>query len=287
MTIAETPDPNVTPFRSDLAADFLKGKVEADRFVAGARHQAVRGIVPLRGRPDEAASQTSELLYGETFTVFEEKEGWAWGQGESDGYVGYARSYGLTAEPVEPTHQVGALRAFLYPEPHFKTPPLKALSLGARVRVVERAKGYSRVAPEGWVPDVALASLDLRAEDHVATAMRFLGVPYLWGGRSSLGIDCSGLVQVALAQAGIAAPRDTYLQVEAVGELVGRAGDVAMKRGDIVFFPKHVGFMVDGETLIHANVAAMAVSLDPVERVAARTLAEEGAGVTAVRRLAR
>ncbi|MEO3435416.1 NlpC/P60 family protein [Inquilinus sp. CAU 1745] len=287
MTIAETPDPNVTPFRSDLAADFLKGEVEADRFVEGVRHQAVRGIVPLRASPDESAFQTSELLYGEIFTVFEERDGWAWGQGESDGYVGYAQSYGLTAEPGEPTHQVGALRAFLYPEPHFKTPPLKALSLGARVRVVERAKGYSRVAPEGWIPDVALTALDVRAEDHVATAMRFLGVPYLWGGRSSLGIDCSGLIQVALAQAGIAAPRDTYLQVDSVGELVGRTGDVAMKRGDIVFFPGHVGFMVDGETLIHANVAAMAVSLDPVERVAARTLAQDGAGVTAVRRLVR
>src|SRR3546814_9394096 len=127
----------------------------ADRYVAGRPRQAIRGIVPLRGRPDDAAPQTTELLYGETFTVYEEKDGWAWGQCDADGYVGYARAGGLTGTVVAATHRVRALRCFVFPEPSVKTSPLKALSLGARVAVLERRDRYLRIAPEGWVHEKA------------------------------------------------------------------------------------------------------------------------------------
>jgi hypothetical protein len=284
MNDAVAPDPNVNPYRPDLAAAHLKGRVAAARYAEGTKRQAVRGIVPLRGKPDAGMPQVSELLFGETFTVYDAADGWLWGQCDADGYVGYARADGFgDAAPVPPTHRVRALRCFVYPAPDLKTPPLRALSLAARVAVAERRGGYSRIAPDGWVHDTAIEPVDAVAPDPVATAYRFMGVPYLWGGRSSLGIDCSGLVQVALAMAGIAAPRDSYMQRDTVGAAVD-GGAAALRRGDIVFFPGHVGLMADGATLLHANARAMCVSLDPVMEVAARTQTSDGAGITAIRR---
>ncbi|HET8728439.1 MAG TPA: NlpC/P60 family protein [Alphaproteobacteria bacterium] len=278
------PDPNVTPYRPDLAASHLRGTVEAERYAEGVRRQALRGIVPLRRGPGDSAPQLTELLYGETFTAYEEKDGWLWGQCDADGYVGYVRADGTAAEPVEPTHRVRALRCFLYPEPDFKISPLKALSVGARLAVVERSGAYARIAPEGWVHETAIEPLDAVAPDYVETAHRFLGVPYLWGGRSSLGIDCSGLVQVSLAMAGVNAPRDSYMQQAAVGDLVDPSGAAPLRRGDIVFFPGHVGLMADSEKLVHATAHTMCVTVEPVADVAARTLKSDGSGIIAVRR---
>lgn len=276
-------DPNINPCRPDLAAAHLRDLVAAERYVEGSRRQAVRGIVPLRGRPDETAPQTSELIYGETFVVYEEKDGWAWGQCEADGYVGYARAGGLSAEVIEPTHRISALRCFVFPEPSVKTAPLKALSMGARVAVTDRRDRYLRIAPEGWVHETAVEPVGSVTPDYLATARRFLGVPYLWGGRSSLGIDCSGLVQVSLGAAGIRVQRDTYLQRDTLGDSVPLDGR-PLERGDIVFFPGHVGMMLDDRTLLHSTAYWMTVCEEPVADVAARTLESEGAGIVAVRR---
>jgi len=287
-------DPALTPARADLAAAHLRGRVEAARFVEGVRRQAVRGIVPVRGRPSADAPQTTELLFGETCTVYETRGPWAWLQAAADGYVGYAAAAALTARVAEPDHAVAALRCFVYPAADFKRPPIRALALGARVAALERAGRWVRITPDdgraGWVVAEALRPLDAPPPlDRVAIAERYLGVPYLWGGRSSLGLDCSGLVQVALAESGLACPRDTYMQ-EAAFAGTARPGAVdgdvpvpgALARGDLVFFPGHVGLMVDGARLIHANVTRMAVSVDPVDEVAAWTRAAEGRGVTAV-----
>ncbi|MEQ8966344.1 MAG: C40 family peptidase [Azospirillaceae bacterium] len=293
MSRADGLDPNLTPARPDLAAAFLRGRVAADRFVDGVRRQAVRGIVPVRGRPSADAPQTTELLFGETCAVFEEREGWAWLQGEADGYVGYASAAALTARVAEPDHAVAALRCFVYPAPDFKRPPQRALALGARVAARGRDGRWVRVAPdeggEGWVVAEALRPLETPAGDPAATAERFLGVPYLWGGRSSLGLDCSGLVQVALVEAGIACPRDTYMQEAAFADraMAGALdGDVpapgAVARGDLVFFPGHVGVAVDATRMVHANVTRMAVSIDPIAEVAGWTRAAEGRGVTSI-----
>ena len=281
-------DRNLVPWRPDLAAESLRGVHPAERYAAGALHQAVRDTVPVRSAPDAARGRATEMLFGETITVYEIRDGWAWGQLAADGYVGYVEAAALTGRIAAPTHRVRALRAFLYPEPDFKRPPAGALCFRSPVEVVERAKGYARIRaagkPAGWVPEVALGPLDLVEPDVVATAQRFLGVPYLWGGRSGLGIDCSGLAQIACAAAGIAIERDTYRQVQTAGTLVGTDEGAGLRRGDLVYFPGHVGLMVDGETLIHANVRAACVSLDPVREVAARVAAEEGRGITAVRR---
>jgi cell wall-associated NlpC family hydrolase len=280
MSPAPTLDPNLTAARPDLAAAHLRGQVTAERYAEGVRHQAARGIVPLRGRPEAGASMVTELLFGETFTVYEARDGWAWGQCEADGYVGYAEAAAL-ADTVRPaTHLVTALRAFIYPRADAKAPPVRAISMGARLAAESVDGSWVALAGGGFVPAASVRPLGWTEPDHVATAVRFLGVPYLWGGRSSLGLDCSGLVQVSLAMAGIPAPRDSIMQAAAVGRLLAdsRAG-TALARGDLVFFPGHVGIMVDEARLVHANMSRMCVSLDALDEV------ERIVPVSAVRRL--
>lgn len=288
MTTSPDIDRNLVPWRPDLAAESLRGVRAAERYAAGTLHQAIRGIVPMRSAPDASRGQATEMLHGETITVYEVKDGWAWGQLTADGYVGYVEAAALSDRVAAPTRRVRAFRAFLYPAPDFKRPPVRALSFRSPVEVVEAEKGYARIReagePGGWLPEVALGPLDAAEPDVVVTAQRFLGVPYLWGGRSSLGIDCSGLAQLACAAAGRAIERDTYRQAQTAGTLVGTDESAGLRRGDLVYFPGHVGLMVDGETLIHANVRAACVSLDPVSEVAARVEAEEGKGIVAVRR---
>jgi cell wall-associated NlpC family hydrolase len=272
------PDPRTNPYRGDLAAAHLRGQVQADRFVEGVPCQIRVGFATVKGSPNFEARQTTQALFGDTFTVYEEADGWVWGQIETDGYVGYMRLEALWAELPQPTHRVTALRAILFPEPDLKSPLLDMLSLTSRITVVGEQNGYLEVAQGGWVHARHVAELDRVEPDPVATAARFMGVPYLWGGKTSLGLDCSGLVQVALAAAGIAAPRDSDQQAAAIGTPVNADGP--LKRGDIVFFPGHVGIMTGPERLLHANAFHMVVTEEPLAGVVAR-----GAKVTGVRRL--
>lgn len=277
-----SPDPRRTPWRPDLAAAHLQGAVEAARFVTGAPHRVTAGTVTLRGAPDETARQTSELLYGEGFTVYDRQAGWAWGQGARDGYVGWTRDSALTpGAPAAATHVVTVLRSFLFPLPDLKAPVTDTLPLGAEVAVVEESGAYRRLADGGWVFARHLAPIGTTEPDPVAVAERLLGVPYLWGGRTPLGIDCSGLVQLGLHRAGIPCPRDSDMQRAEVGAWLSADGaGVAYRRGDILFFPGHVGFMVDGADLLHATAHTMTVTIEPLADVAARA-----GGITGVRRL--
>ncbi len=236
------PDPRRHPWRADLAAIGLEGLVPSSRFVAGTPRRVRLGCATLKTAPGEGAEQASQLLYGETLTVFDEAGGWAWGQNATDGYVGYVQAGALAADVQAPSHRVVALRSFLYPEPTLKRPPLDVLSLSSPVRVVGAAENlYLPLAGGGWMFAGHLAPLGESEPDFVATALRLLGTPYLWGGRSSLGIDCSGLVQIALAVAGIAAPRDSDMQRGETGCSLGPVPadgvGVRFRRGDIVFFP--------------------------------------------------
>lgn len=290
-------DPALTPWRPDLAAAHLKPNLPAARYAEGIPRRAGRGIVPIRNRPETGAMQTTELLFGEDFTVYEEADGWAWGQVAADGYVGYCEAYALEPRGPAPTHAVSALRCFHYPAPDMKQPPLKAFSLGARVTVTSTEGRWRAIAGGGYVHETALRPLDQWLSDWAATAERFLGVPYLWGGRSSLGLDCSGLVQVCLAEAGHPCLRDTPMQEGTIGAPVAiddarmaAAGiealaDHGLRRGDIVFFPGHVGIMIDAQNMVHANATAMCVSIDPLSAVADRVRAAEGVGVSSVARL--
>src|SRR6516225_6266707 len=204
-------DPRVTPVRPDLAAAHLRGQIEASRYAEGRAARVIAASAPLRRGPDPNAPLETEALHGESVTVYDERDGWAWAQLERDKYVGYLPGAALGA-PSAPTHRVAALRAHAYPGPSIKLPPRMALSLGAQLKIAGR-EGDFAVSEEGlYVWSRCLAEFSAREPDAVAVAELFLETPYLWGGRTLEGIDCSGLVQTALTAAGVASPRDSDMQ---------------------------------------------------------------------------
>jgi len=275
-------DPRLTPARPDLAARALQGRVAAARFVDGEPREIVEPHVPLRRVPWPDAPLDTEALMGERVTVYETtEEGWAWGQLDADVYVGFLPASGLAAPGPTPTHRVRAVRTLVFPAASFKLPPIGALPLGARLAVTRREGRFVLTASGGYVPAQHLAPVDSREKDFVAVAERFLGTPYLWGGKTSLGLDCSGLVQVALNACGVACPRDTDLQQAAVGT---PAAD-GPRRGDLIFWKGHVAIARDEATMIHANGFHMAVAIEPIDQAIARIRLSDGE-VTGVRRIA-
>lgn len=274
-------DSRITPAREDLAADHLRGEVTAERYATGVMHQVLAGIAPLRTGPSPEAALATELLFGDVFSVYDDKNGWAWGQAAQDGYVGYIPSSMLRPSVFQPTHRLAALRSFLYPAPDMKQPPLDALMLGGRVRIIGTDGDFSCIDGDAWVFTDHLTEVAHSADDFVSVAEQFLGAPYLWGGRSVLGIDCSGLVQIALDAAGIDAPRDTDMQEADVGDLV----DAARKRGDLVFWKGHVGIMRDANLILHANATDMLVTSEPLLDLAERLQKGDTGEVTSVRRI--
>jgi cell wall-associated NlpC family hydrolase len=285
-------DPRLNAFRPDLADIALKGRVEADRFVSREALCVVAPFAPLRRGPADGAMLLTEALRGEEVAVFETTDtGWAWGQLATDRYVGWIPRAMLAEPPASGfTHKVSVLRTLVFGGPDIKTPPLAALPLGARVAVMGEAEDrnarYALIAPAGAVVVQHLAAVGSVEADFVAVAERFLGTPYLWGGKTGFGIDCSGLLQVALAAAGVAAPRDTDLQEAALGEALDPgSGPIELQRGDLVFWAGHVGIMLDAEMLLHANAHHMAVAAEPL-RSATERLAARGALVRCIRRLA-
>ena len=276
-------DPRLTPARPDLAAAHLRGVVEAPRYAAGRAMRVVEASAPLRRAPRPDAPLDTEALYGDTAVVYDEAEGWAWAQLAFDKYVGYLPAAALGAQTVPPTHRVAALRTHAYPGPSIKLPPRFALSLGAQVAIVGEDRPFA-VSSDGlffWAGH--LAEIASREPDFVAVAERFLETPYLWGGRTSEGIDCSGLIQTALTASGIPCPRDSDMIEAALGRLI--APDGALIRGDLVFWRGHVGVMRDGATLLHANGSHMKVASEPLAEARARIVATGGGGITSVRRL--
>jgi cell wall-associated NlpC family hydrolase len=246
-------------------------------------------LTPVRREPSDVAPLDTEALRGELVTVFETNaQGWAWGQLASDRYVGWIPSDALAEPASEPTHKISALRTFAFSRPDIKSPPLAALPLGARVTVIGEAEDrnakYFLIEPDGAIVVQHLVPLDHASPDWTAIAERFLGVPYLWGGKSSLGIDCSGLVQVALCAAGIAAPRDSDMQAETIGKALPLGeGLPALKRGDLVFWAGHVAIARDAETLVHATGHRLEVVFEPLKDLVERQL-RRNLHVSAIRR---
>ncbi len=275
-------DPRTNPFRPDLAAKNLQGQVEARHFVEGVRHQVIEPIADVRREPSHEAALDTQALFGETVTVYETSdEGWCWGQLESDGYVGYLSANALGPVGPKPTHRVCVPRTFGFPGPDIKLPPMIALPMGA---LLEIAKQTDRFALNGYgwhFPLAHVMPLTQKQPDFVAVAESLLGAPYLWGGKSSLGIDCSGLVQISLQAAGHPCPRDTYMQESALG----KASPLSeIRRGDLIFWKGHVAIARDGASIIHANAHHMMVAIEPVTEALARIKAA-GSDVTSVKRL--
>ena len=280
-------DPRLTPARGDIPAKEQEGKVEAARYVEGRSYEVIDPQAPLRAEAAPDAPLLTEALKGERVTIYDMNgEGWAWGQLAADGYVGWLPANALAPAGAPPTHKVAALRTFAFPGPSIKLPPLEALPLGARLGIVRVADRLAVTRSGAYVPSPHLAPLDIDEPDFVAAAERFLGVPYLWGGKTALGLDCSGLVQVALTAAGMSCPRDSDMQEQALGAPTGTAGDLAdAQRGDLIFWKGHVAIVRDAATLIHANAFHMAVAIEPIAVAVARIRAA-GSEVTSVRHVA-
>ena len=281
-------DPRVTPARADLAAKELQGKVAAPRYAEGSVYEVVVPQTPVRSEPRPDAPLVTEALRGECVTVYDiNGEGWAWGQLSADGYVGWLAEIALRPPGQQPTHKVTALRTLVFPGPSIKLPPLEALPFGAQLVVVETKDQMAITPARGYVPAVHLAPVKQYERDFVAVAERFVGVPYLWSGKTVLGLDCSGLVQVALAACGIASPRDSDMQEEALGAKVAVASGLNNpQRGDLIFWNGHVAVVRDRTSLIHANAFHMAVAIEPIAEAVSRIRAA-GIEISSIRRLPR
>jgi len=278
-------DPRLTPARPDLAAKYLEGKMKAARYVIGEEFCVCDAIAPLREGPQADAMLATQALKGERVTIYDRNgEGFAWGQLNGDGYVGWLPDAALAKVATAPTHKVTALRTFAFAGPSIKLPPAETLPLGARVTVI-REDGAFAVTNEGcYLPRGHVGRLDTMEKDFVAVAERFVGTPYLWGGKSSLGIDCSGLVQVSLNAAGTGCPRDSDMQQDGLGRALDAAEMTKLQRGDLIFWKGHVAIVRDADSIVHANAHHMATVVENTREAIARIKAA-GSEVTAVKRL--
>ncbi|MEX2519947.1 MAG: NlpC/P60 family protein [Paracoccaceae bacterium] len=280
-----TIDTRVTPVRPDLAALHLRGVIEAETYASGQPMRCAAPVAPISAAPDGESEQVSQLLFGEDFTAYEVEGGWAWGQCALDGYVGYVPLADLMPEPAtKPSHRVNALQALIYSAPDLKSRPIGAVPFGARLtrRGTEETRGFIALDPGGFVYKSALKHVDSVEQLWISTALRFLGAPYLWGGRSAAGFDCSGLIQTALRAAGVECPRDSDMQLAALGREVSPK---MLKRGDLVFWSGHVGIMTSTNMFLHANAHHMAVAEEPFETARSRIAGSEYGEIIGARRL--
>ena len=278
-------DPRLTPARPEVAAKYLEGKVKAKRFVTGEEFEIADAIAPLRLAPFPDAELATQALKGERATIYDRNgEGWAWGQLSSDGYVGWLLDRSLAKPESRATHKVTVLRTFAFPGASIKLPPVETLVMGAMVTVL-REEGSFAITREGWhLPRSHVGSLAGCAADFVAVAEQFVGTPYLWGGKTSFGVDCSGLVQVALNAAGIGCPRDSDLQEIGLGRSLEQAEAKRLKRGDLIFWKGHVAIVRDANTIVHANAHHMATVIESTREAVARIKAA-GSEITSIKRL--
>ncbi|MGB6325328.1 MAG: NlpC/P60 family protein [Methylocella sp.] len=279
-------DPRLTPARPDLAAAQLRGQVAADAYVEGRALHVCVGTADLRHAPTPDASLDTQALFGEDVMLYEDHEGWGWVQLARDGYVGYMPMAALAEGQIKPTHRVTVNRSFVYPGPDLKFSARDALPLGAAVRVRATKGAFAQIDDSAFVFTGHLLQSGESQKDFVAVAERLLHAAYLWGGKTSLGIDCSGLVQISLEAAGIDAPRDTDLQEQALGLPIAVGTDLAgLRRGDLVFWRGHVGVMRDETTLLHANAHHMLVASEPLRIARDRILATASQPISAIKRL--
>lgn len=258
-----------------VAAAELEGRVEAPVYTAGEWRRVTRPVADLLAAPEGARDR--QLLYGQRFRVLEVHEGWAFGAAARDGYAGYVATDAL-GDDVEGTHRVSVPATHLYPAPDLKRREVAWLSFGSELRVVSASGEFFEIAEGLFVPKPHLRPLTAHFADPVTVAQLFFGVPYLWGGNSAAGLDCSGLVQAACLAAGLACPGDSDQQEASLGETLDPG--VPPVRGDLFFWKGHVAWAVDGETLIHANAQTMSVAYEPIAGTLARMESQGDGPVT-------
>ncbi|KPP93168.1 MAG: Cell wall-associated hydrolases (invasion-associated proteins) [Rhodobacteraceae bacterium HLUCCA08] len=270
-------DRRLTPANGRVAAQHLRGSVEAERFVEGRPAAIAAPVVDLMSTPD--GRRDRQLLMGAAVTVYEDRDGFAFVQAAADGYVGYVPTAALGPE-ITPTHRVASAATHLYEGPDMKSPDLACLPRAAGLAVTG-IQGRFAETRDGFVPIQHLVEREERSDDPAAVAELYLGVPYLWGGNSSFGIDCSGLVQAACRACGIACPGDSDLQRAGLGKPI--AAEATVRRGDLFFWTGHVAMALDAGTLIHANAHRMAVTTERLADAIAR-IARQGDGPVLARR---
>ena len=273
-------DPRITPWRDGIAARSLEGVMEAEVYLDPKAMSCVAPASALRAAPDANSEQMDQLLFGERFEVLEEEGAWRFGQAARDGYVGFVEASALSPAGPLPTHRVAAIRTYAFAEPSIKTRALGPYSINALVAVDAVEGRLARVVGAGWITASHLAPIGTYEEDWAAVAERFLGAPYLWGGRESLGLDCSGLVQQALFACGRACPRDADQQ-EALGVALEAAD---FSRGDLVFWKGHVAIGLGDGRIVHANGHHMATAIEPLAEAITR-IGAGGSQPTSYRRI--
>jgi cell wall-associated NlpC family hydrolase len=280
-------DPRLHAFRTDLADERLRGEVDAPRFVSGRPARIRVAVADIRNAPRPDSGLSTQALIGDDVHVFDVVEGWAWIQAERDGYVGYVADAALTDRDL-PTHVVSTPRTFVYPGPDLKLPKTGELSMGSRVAVTgsaeTRGTAYALLASGEALISKHLQPLDWTAPDYVAVAETLIHTPYLWGGASAFGIDCSGLVQLSMRMAGESVLRDSDMQAATIGSELEPGPDFSgLRRGDLVFWKGHVAIMTDPGGMIHASGHTMTVAREPLRQAIERTAYLYG-GPTAFRR---
>ena len=268
------------PRPDDLAAEHLRGEIDAPVYARGHDRAVIAPVTALRRAPAHGAMMDTQLLLGEKFRVYEERGPWVWGQAQSDDYVGYVLAEDLGVD-IATTHRVTALRSFIYTDPDIKSRPLMAVSMGAHLRITGFEGAFGVLADGSYIFAGHIDAETAHAHDFVQVAERFIGVPYLWGGRESLGLDCSALVQISLSMCGHACPRDSDMQEAVLGAPV--SGDLA--RGDLVFWKGHVGILQNVDTLLHANATHMCVVSEPFVP-ATKRIGETAGDIRQIRRMA-
>lgn len=278
-------DKRLHAYRDDLAESALEGKVNAPRFTDGAPGRITAPVAPLRRFPRPGAPLDTELLFGEDVTVLDRADGWAWIKSHRDDYVGYVPSGAIGPAGPAPTHRMAALRGFVFPRPDLKTPPTMTLHLGSRLTVIGQSGSYSQLMDGGFIYSDYLRPIEEVETDPIDVALKFLNTPYLWGGRSSTGLDCSALVQLAWQSCGIDCPRDTDMQFENFGTLLNHDGSEGnLQRGDLVFWKGHIGIWIDEDRFLHSNASDMMVAMAPLSFTAERIASKDGGPITGIRR---
>lgn len=283
------PDARTTPYKTDLAATYLKDIVEAKNYGDAIRHQVMMPVIPLHKAPAASSMMDTQLLLGAEFDIYDIHNGWAWGQevqeygsNRSGGYVGYVPNMALARTPTAPTHFISAIRAPIFIKPDLKTAIRTTLPLNAKVSVEGKDGDYLKIPEMGYVHINHISTIEKANGDFVSIAELHIGLPYVWGGISPDGVDCSGLVQTALRAVGQNAPRDADMQETALGTELAK--NTELKRGDLIFWKGHVGIMRDTNTLLHANAYHMMVTSEPLADAISRIEKTAGA-VTSIRRL--